>query len=111
MKTRLTSILLLALAAVMLLSACTGGEHSYDTDTDPVTEAIEQTTEQPTEQPTTEETTEQLPEQTEAQSTQSFATEQETEAEKSGGCGSVVAAPALVLVALIGTALIAKKKD
>ena len=67
--------------------------------------------EETTEQPTTEETTEQLPEQTEEQSTQSFATEQETEAEKSGGCGSVVAAPALVLVALIGTALIAKKKD
>lgn len=51
MRFRLTSIFLLALAAVMLLSACTGGDVSYDQETyeesDPVTDAA--TTEPETE--------------------------------------------------------------
>ena len=51
MRFRLTSIFLLALAAVMLLSACTGGDSSYDQESyeesDPVTDAA--TTEPETE--------------------------------------------------------------
>ena len=78
MKTRLTSILLLALAAVMLLSACTGGEHSYDTETDPVTEAIEQTTEQPTEQPTETEAVGSIQESTAPESQPQPSTEEQT---------------------------------
>ena len=34
-----------------------------------------------------------------------------TEAEKSGGCGSIIAAPVVALVALLGVAFVAKKKD
>ena len=34
-----------------------------------------------------------------------------TEAEKSGGCGSIVAAPIVALIAILGVAFVAKKKD
>ncbi len=34
-----------------------------------------------------------------------------TEAEKSGGCGSIVAAPIVALIAMLGVAFVAKKRD
>ena len=60
-----------------------------------------------TEEPTTEEITTEAPtteEQTEAP------TEEVTEAEKSG-CGSIVAAPVVAFIAMLGVAFVAKKKD
>lgn len=67
------------------------------------------TTEAETEAPATTEAETEAP--TTAEQTEAPTEPAATEAEKSEGCGSVVAAPALVLVALIGTALIVKKKD
>ncbi len=76
----------------------------YQNDWDPDTAAPE-TTEPVTSAPETQATTE--------ENTQAPAGSEEvsTEAEKSGGCGSVVAAPIAVLVAVLGMAFAAKKKD
>ena len=54
MKARITSVLLIILAALLLLSACTGGESSYDTETDPVGSIHESTEPESTEPDTTE---------------------------------------------------------
>ena len=70
-----------------------------------------------TEAPTTEEPTTAAPEtdaeteaKTEDDKTEAPTTEAETEAPKSS-CGSIIAAPVVALIALLGVAFVAKKKD
>ena len=67
-----------------------------------------------TEAPTTEAPTTEAPEteaKTEAPATEAPTTEAETEAPAKKGCGAVVAAPVVALVAIVGVAFVAKKKD
>lgn len=68
-----------------------------------------------TEPPTTEAPTTEAPEteaKTEAPTTEAPAgTDAETEAPAKTGCGAVVAAPVVALVAIVGVAFVAKKKD
>ena len=66
--------------------------------------AVTPTTEETTEEPTTEQET------TEAPVTEAPGTEEQTEAEKSGGCNGIVGG-AFAIVALIGVAFVAKKKE
>ncbi|MBQ2807063.1 MAG: hypothetical protein IJF08_08435 [Clostridia bacterium] len=71
--------------------------------------AEEVTTEEPTTEEQTEAPTTDAPATT-APSTEAPSEEATTEAEKSG-CGSIIAAPVVALVALLGVAFVAKKKD
>ena len=71
--------------------------------------AEEVTTEEPTTEEKTEAPTTDAPA-TNAPSTEAPTEEATTEAEKSG-CGSIIAAPVVALVALLGVAFVAKKKD
>ncbi len=67
-----------------------------------------------TEAPTTEAPTTEAPEteaKTDAPATEAPTTEAETEAPAKKGCGAVVAAPVVALVAIVGVAFVAKKKD
>ena len=67
-----------------------------------------------TDPPTTEEPTTEPPEteaKTDAPETNVEGTEAQTEAPAKKGCGAVVAAPVVALVAIVGVAFVAKKKD
>ncbi|MBQ2807064.1 MAG: hypothetical protein IJF08_08440 [Clostridia bacterium] len=68
-----------------------------------------ETTEKPTEEPTTEAPTTEA--KTDAPTEENPSEEATTDAEQSGGCKSVVIAPAVALIALLGVAFVAKKKD
>lgn len=74
------------------------------------------TTEEPTEAPTDDDVTDETPTddgkpEDEATTAPEGGEEQTTEAPKKSGCGSVVALPAVALVAVLGVAFVAKKKD
>ena len=76
--------------------------------------ALPETTEKPTEAPTTEADTEADPDDETEGKTEGKTdakTEGTTAAEQSSGCGAIVAAPVVALVAILGVAFVAKKKD
>ena len=70
---------------------------------------LPETTEKPTEEPTTEAPTTEA--KTDAPTEETPSEEVSTDAEQSGGCKSVAIAPVAALVAFLGVAFVAKKKD
>ncbi|MBE6675367.1 MAG: hypothetical protein E7594_00860 [Ruminococcaceae bacterium] len=70
---------------------------------------LPETTEKPTEEPTTEAPTTEA--KTDAPTEEIPSEEVSTDAEQSGGCKSVAIAPVAALVAFVGVAFVAKKKD